>query len=157
MNQKARKYVISTINTQADKFPCLSFKYGYDNLTATHIIDVEGKEDDCLSNDAWQTSVYETVEFFENEFENESLIFVSIDDIIRVEEKDAIYSVLSKTDMPPNEIPGVWLTIEGKQEYVYHPKQYVIKGDIREPSDFLFDFPLPNESALMDIKADFFY
>lgn len=156
MNEKARKYIISMINTQADKFPCLNFKYGYDGSTSTHIVDVESKESSCLLNNDWQSFVYKIVEIFENKFESDSLMFVSFDSIIRVEEEDIIYSVSAKTDTFASGASGAWLTIEGRQEYVYHPKSYVSEGNIRDPSDFLFDFPLPNESALIDIRAGFF-
>lgn len=161
MNQKAKKYIVSVIDNQAKSFPCLSFKYGYDNATATHIIGVQGKDDNCLASDSWQEVVYDIREHFENKFKDESLLFVSTDSLVSVDDYEIIHSAIARVGVSKTRLLNSWSTMGGKQEgkpdYTYNPNTFMVEGKIREPSDFSLDFSPHKESALTSVKAGFFY
>lgn len=159
MNEKAKKYIINMINTQAQVLPCLSFKYEYDASGATHIVDVEGKED-CLASDSWQDFVYDSVSNFEEIFGGESLLFVSSDSLIRADESNLLHKVDAKVLPPKKQLGSDWLTLRDEQAKekasTYKPKVDIPKGKVRKKTDFSYNFSPPIEPALTNVKAGFF-
>lgn len=157
MNEKAKKYIISMIDAQASGMPCLTFKYEYDASTATHIVDVVGKDDDCLASDDWQDFVYNTIVKFEKKFEDESLLFVSSDSLVRVNDDNLLYEVVAKTTSHKNQAFGSWQIKQREQSFDYNPNADTPEEKVRILPGFSFDFSLPKKPALTNVKAGFSY
>lgn len=82
MKEKIRKFIINQIDKIFEKFPEISFKYGFDNMGTQHLIEVE--PDTLFKNQEYMDAEYEFVDAFINEFPAEDLLFISNNKYIKV-------------------------------------------------------------------------
>jgi len=74
----ARNFIIQQLKNISSLFPEMSFKYGVNPSTGTHLIQVRPL-DAYTSNEAYLKAEDEFEHSFENNYKNEEILFVSID------------------------------------------------------------------------------
>jgi len=86
---KAKDYIINKLKDLVNLFPEMSFDYVYDELSVTHIIEVHplGYYD---SNISFRKKEAKIIFDFSNTFVSESIVFVSDESLIRVENPEFV-------------------------------------------------------------------
>ncbi len=87
---KSQEYLFKEIDDLLEKFPSLIFKYKFDNTDNTHIISVdplEKYESDKKYIEAESDFVFD----FENKYFPETIMFVSSNSLIKVDEPDKVF------------------------------------------------------------------
>jgi hypothetical protein len=75
-------FITNTLNKFSEKHENMSFLYGYDQFLCQHIIDVNPK--DSYDSDAYLLDEVDFIADFITRFPEESILFVSNDDYIKV-------------------------------------------------------------------------
>lgn len=86
----SQEYIYNRLNFLVEKFPSLIFKYKFDDAEITHIIAVEPlKEYD--ENKEYLEAESDFVYEFENKYLPETIMFVSLNSLIQVNEPDMVF------------------------------------------------------------------
>lgn len=81
------EFIIENLKNISSLFPEMSFKYGINPSTGTHIIQVSPLET-YTSNEAYLKAEDAFERSFENNFKGDDILFVSTDSILDVEKTD---------------------------------------------------------------------
>ena len=82
MKEKIKKFLIKQIDILSQKFPEVTFKYGFDETGTQHIIDVE--PDTQFKNEEYMNAEFDCVDAFIYEFPEDELLFISNNKYIKI-------------------------------------------------------------------------
>lgn len=83
MKEAIKKFIIVEIEKLAEKFPEISFKYGFDRVATQHLIEIE--PDTEFKNELYMNAEFDLIDAFICKFPEEDILFISNDKHIRIE------------------------------------------------------------------------
>lgn len=84
----SKEFIINKLNELVEIFPGITFKYKYDNVEKTHMIEVSPLAE--FKNIEYMIAEADLVFEFENNFIPETLLFVSEDSLTKVNRPDLV-------------------------------------------------------------------
>lgn len=85
---KSKEFILYRLNGIVEQFHGITFKYKFDEKELTHIIQVEPLEE--FSNNSYMETESDLVFDFNNQYPDETILFVSSESIITVENPDEV-------------------------------------------------------------------
>lgn len=136
-DENIKQFIIKEIDLLSEKFPFMSFRYGFDKLGIQHIIEVE-------PNDVFKEPIYMEAEFniqcaFIDLFPDEDLLFVSNDKYIQFEK--IVYVRNRVNEIMSNQFTG-------------HFESLISSPIVKWDSETLMAYPIQNPSV--QYNTDYF-
>lgn len=83
MKEEIKKFIIKEIQKLSEKFPHVSFKYGFDKLGAQHLIEVEPET--AYKTEEYMDAEFDIVDQFICKFPEDEILFISNNKYIKIE------------------------------------------------------------------------
>lgn len=83
MSEAIKKFIIQEIEKLSEKFPQISFKYGFDKMGKQHLIEVE--PDTEYKNPEYMEAEFDVIDAFIFKFPDDEILFISNNKYIHIE------------------------------------------------------------------------
>lgn len=83
MNEAIKNFIIQEIEKISEKFPQISFKYGFDKIGKQHLIEIEPVTE--FNNEEYMDLELNTIDLFIYKFPEDEILFISNNKYINIE------------------------------------------------------------------------